>query len=355
MTIRPSKFVGRSEPAGGPPARAELGSGAAFPSAEPPPAPKAEMPDRGTGFTSVIRHLSLRGWLNWIHANHSDASLSVRTKEGAVGHIWCIGGTVVDAEWGGLPAELALEQLLLLASGSVTIDFDPVERARRISNFAHEVPGAAPEARRITRIGYTAGVFVLAALAVAAFSFGRSRASDELAYAARAPEPTRVEEAASRLLPPAPVQAPPQPPPAAAAPTGFDLPLISFAQIEVDPPYADILLDEELVGTGRISQGPIRDGRMHELRFVAAGHEARSLFFRDTPPTGRVILARISDADSEVSEPRVERPAPRRRSPPALQARPALSSPPAPSPQQAQKSPQVQVIEVDAPRVQIVE
>ncbi len=281
--------------------------------------------------------------------------MSVRAKEGAVGHIWCIGGTVVDAEWGGLPAELALEQLLLLASGSVTIDFDPVERARRISSFAHELPGAAPEARRITRIGYMVGAFVLAALAVGAFSFGRSRASGELAQAARAPEPTSVEEATPALLPPTPAPAPPHPTLGAAAPTGSGLPLISFAQIEVEPPYADILLDEEPVGTGRISQGPIRDGRMHELRFVAAGHEARSLFFRDTPPAGRVILERISVADSEVSEPRVGRPAPRRRSPPPLPARPALSSPPAPSPQQAQKSPQVQVIEVQAPRVQIVE
>jgi len=156
--------------------------------------------------------------------------------------------------------------------------------------------------------------------------------------------------------------------------------------IEVDPPRAEIWLDQELIGLGRIQLGAIPDGTLHELRFMAPGYSPKSLFFRDTPPEGRVILERLADAPviaeasmeatSEAREtPTVEggtrgaetaregeressRRALRRRAPsPPARERPAAepAPPPAAKSVQAQKSPQVQLIEVHTPRVQVLD
>src|SRR5689334_22557981 len=50
--------------------------------------PTGNAQPRAAGFTSVIRHLSLYGWLRWIHSSRSDATLRVRTENGS-GTIWC--------------------------------------------------------------------------------------------------------------------------------------------------------------------------------------------------------------------------------------------------------------------------
>jgi Domain of unknown function (DUF4388) len=384
----------------------------------------------GSGFTSVIRHLSLRGWLRWIHANRSDAALRVRTREGGSGDIWCSVGKIVDAEWGKLTAEEALQEMLGLASGSVTIDFDRVDRPCRIARPTQELlhlfearPGlgrdltqpdagpaasptgrapdqpfrnsllppsdapqaislrARPEPRRISRREYFAGSSVLAALVLTAFAFGRIRASSE-SEPASAQEPERAQQIKSGLLPPtSPASTQPGAPPAPA--TQRSLSVISFVAIEVEPADAEVWLDQALVGIGRIDLARMSDGVMHELRFVAAGHDTRSLFFLDTPPAGRVILERIgepaaraaavdnSEADTpstaaEVSPANAgggEREAvkrlPRRRAPaapPQVRERPSADPAAATAKStQGKPSPQIQLIEARTPRVQVLE
>jgi hypothetical protein len=398
--------------------------------AESAVAVSAATPERGgIGFTSVIRHLSLRGWLRWVYSNRSDATLRVRTREGGSGRIWCNGGIIIDAEWGTLGAEDALREMLSLASGAVTIDFDPVDRPRRIARGTHELlhlserghgrlsgmaqaeaalaasgaggvrsepfrsslfiplAGGAPAAhagllrprmdsRRISRGEYLAGVFLLAALAVAAFAFGRLRAASEGATLAEA-EATQTEQTRSGLLPPPPAE----------AQVSAAQPLIPFVGIEVEPPRAEIWLDQELIGLGRIQLAAIQDGQLHELRFMAPGYETKSLFFRDAPPGGRVVLSRSPEpvvisasaesppsdtsasADSTASastetsgaatEPQPERElarrAPRRRASTSAARAAAEPAPPAAKSVQAKKSPQVQLIEVQTPRVQILD
>jgi hypothetical protein len=432
-TIRPPPMMPAE--AGTPPVSAESIAPAPPSAASAFAAPPDSSERVSMGFTSVIRHLSLRGWLRWIHSNRSDATLRVRTREGGSGRIWCNAGKIVDAEWGGLGGEEAMREMLSLSSGAVTIDFDRVDRPRRISRAMHEllhvdaighgrasdiehaeaalaasvaggvrsepfrnslfVPlsgspsavhtgllGARTDPRRISRGEYLAGVFLLAALAIAAFAFGRMRAASNAAALAEA-EAMQTEQTKAGLLPPHAAQQPAET--QTITPKPLDLPLIPFVAIEVDPPRAEVWLDQELIGLGRVQLAAIRDGMMHELRFMAPGHETKRLFFRDTPPAGRVILERVAppssitqavedaagdttESESEalvddarasgsVKEHQAEREmakrAPRRRAPPP-RATPPSEPPPAKS-TQAKKSPQIQLIEVQTPRVQVLE
>lgn len=388
--------------------------------------------DRDEGFTAVIRHLSLRGWLDWIRTRSSDATLRVRTEGGAIGSIWCSGGTIIDAEWGGHAAEEALREMLLASSGTVTIDFARVERPCRIaapsqqlhvaeSSLARRVdaslaeaasltgsvrgersralprlpeasllpsagsvaPQPKPDPRRLARGTYLAGGLVLAALAVAAFAFGRLRASSELAQSSARGLAARQQTSSELAPPPAPAggaeaeEAAP-----IITPRARDLPVIPFVPVEVAPAHAEIWLDRELVGRGRLQLGAVHDGMMHELRFVAPGHETTILFFRDVPPAGRVILKRSANdhhlaaraAASEALREQAEEvsagetgggeaasDAPKRRArhsaaPPPARARPAAEERPATErPETPRMPPQVQLIEVETPRVQVLE
>jgi hypothetical protein len=252
------------------------------PTIRPPPGPASSSSlavsadRRGTGFTSVIRHLSLRGWLRWIHSNQCDATLRVRARDGGNGIIWCSAGTIVDAEWGSVVAEGAVQQMLRLGSGSVSIDFDPVDRAPRVTRPTHELlhplqagavlgesrraterhwnpsmqepafrpaltspPDSAPADieveggaerprfqwqqrlrwRHLSRGGYLLGGISFAALMLLAFIFGRSRgAHDSEFMVVGPPEPERAQQTRSGLLPPPAVAAPSAAPPAAAPP-----------------------------------------------------------------------------------------------------------------------------------------
>lgn len=326
--------------------------------------------------------------------------------------------------------------MLSLSSGAVTIDFDRVARPRRIMRATHELlhlpegssgrftdmahteaalaasaagsvrsepfrstlfmaprsePASAhatllrsrPDPRRVSRGEYLAGVLLLAALAVAAFSFGRMRAASQVVELAEA-QALQTEQTKSGLLPPLSAQHTAS---ESIRPKALDLPLIPFVAIEVDPPRAEIWLDQELIGLGRVQLAAVRDGMLHELRFTAPGHETRSVFFRDTPPAGRVILERIPDAPITADTPQeasqtadeapiaagetqaaetarqearesAKRAAPRRRaSPPPARERPAAEPAPQPASKsvQSKKSPQVQLIEVHAPRVQVLD
>jgi uncharacterized protein DUF4388 len=401
------------------------------------------VPRTGAGFTSVIRHLSLRGWLQWIAANGSDAMLRVRTRDGGNGGIWCRAGQIIDAEWGELTPEAALQEILRLSSGSVTIDFDPVDRPSRLARPVHELlsvaageqarvselarleaalaastgglardpsarkspswrppaePGVAPpnarswwpKGRRLSRREYLAAG-VLAAVLVLAFAFGRHRGSGGSDLAS-APERDRAQQTKA-LLPPPGLQKGPVAPGAAAPPRALSV--IPFVVLEIEPPNAEIWLDQARAGVGRLELAPIPDGAMHELRFVAAGYQPRSIYFVGTPPAGRVLLERATErtpsprADegtrleppangtgsapvSEAAEVAAapddlegERAAlksvPRRRAPipaPPLRARDwaaAEDPPPAAKAAPVKASPQIQVIEARTPRVKVLD
>jgi hypothetical protein len=319
--------------------RAPPAHGAASAASSPPVEGAAER--NGVGFTSVIRHLSLRGWLRWIYTNGSDAAIRVRTRAGGSGNIWCSAGSIVDADWGQLTAERALHEMLQLSSGAVTIDFDPVDRPHRIVRPMHELlrapmagpgrvsdvaqleaalaaspPGTPveqpfrnslfaaraeeghgshatplrgwPAAHRL-RAEYFGGGVLLAALVLAAFAFGRLRGAPE-GEQARAPEPERAQHTKSLLPPPSLPRAPAAAP--GVTPTPRELPVISFAALESEPANTEIWLDQALAGVGRLELAPMPDGAMHELRFVAPGYETRSLYFVGAPPAGRVLLER---------------------------------------------------------------
>jgi hypothetical protein len=424
MNVPVSKLVGTGE--GAPESRDGLGGGELSSGS----LSERDGAHREAGFTSVIHDLSLRGWLGWIDTKRSDATLSIRTAEGTSGKIWCSRGKIIDAEWEGHVAEEAVRDMLLVSSGTVTIDFDRVDRPWRVvtptdellhvagGSLAHRVDTALAEAalaasptgsvrserprpsprlpaasfppaagsatprprpapRRLSRGNYVAGALALAALAIAAFAFGRLRASSELAQS-NAREPVPMQQTRSGL----------QPPPAPAAgelavpivtPRARELPLIPFVPVEVEPAHAEIWLDRELVGRGRLQLGAIHDGMMHELRFVAPGHETTILFFRDAPPAGRVLLKRIAEDENVAAnagapgaaneahrEPTDEASAeaepegPKRRArrsvaPAPARTRPAALDPSATGQPEPRKPPQVQLIEVRTPRVQVLD
>ncbi|HEU4578709.1 MAG TPA: DUF4388 domain-containing protein [Polyangiaceae bacterium] len=370
---------------------------------------------RSLGFTSVVRHLSLRGWLRWIQSNECDATLRVRTRDGGSGCIWCSAGKVVDAEWSALSGaihraqtfsgEPALMELLRLESGSVSIDFDPVERPRRIARMtlplelesqpaapqALEPPAPEPRApapaRGLSRSEYLAGGLLLAAFVLLAFAFGRQRGAGDDAQA-MVVEPRRAQETQALLPPPQRKGSP------SAAAEPKDLSLIRFATLEVEPAGAEIWLDHSLLGLGRVELAPLLDGDLHELRFVAAGRAPRSLYFVGSPPSGRVVLEQAEPGTSQApaagaAEPAIgdelsapsapqgagaerseaspaesaaraaPRAAPRRRVAPVAAAHPAS---PARSEGAAggketpgKKAPQIQLIEAHTPRVQVLD
>ena len=371
------------------------------------------------GFTSAIGHLSLYGWLRWIHANRSDATLRVHTDEGS-GNIWCGAGEIIDAEWEGRVAEDALAEMLPCSSGAVTIDFDPVQRPRRVTTPTHQLlhvtegaptPGAAhagqiaappapsqgsaprkdrftelalllaesiapvadttsrppkppqPPQKRALRSGYIAGAAVVAALAVAGFAVGRLRATSGLARSSATEQapvaPSRPE------TPPRPAPASAAEPPA-AAPTARELLPIPFVSIEVEPSHAEIWLDRELVGRGALQLAAIQDGMLHELRFTAPEHETKTLFFRNAPPAGRVLLTHVSERDGPATraigdgaEPaaprRVARPRPAAPSSAPSRARAAPADPSPQTKPSTQRPPRVELIEVQTPRIQVLD
>jgi len=389
---------------------------------------------RGLGFTSVVRHLSLRGWLRWIQSNECDATLRVRTRDGGSGCIWCSSGKVVDAEWNAMTGasaraatfsgEPGLVELLRLESGSVSIDFDPVDRPRRIARMTLPLeeelgppaavppeppaavlpeppPAAVPRALRLSRTEYFSGGILLGAFVLLAFAFGRQRAAGDDAQG-MVVEGRREQETQALLPPPSLQKSAPRA--QSASPEPADLSLIRFATLEVEPARAEIWLDHSLLGLGHVELAPLIDGELHELRFVAEGRAPRSLYFVGSPPSGRVVLEqaepavstaasrgdtagpvvsdpavpapaapRGSEAEQSPASPRAEpsprvavRAAPRRRSaavasaaaanPPSLPAAPARSE--AASSAKAmpnKKSPQIQLIEVHTPRVQVLD
>lgn len=348
------------------------------PALDPSAAPEANA-ERAAGFTSAIRHLSLYGWLRWIHSSGSDATLRVRTENGN-GTIWCSGGRIIDAEWEGRLAEEALQEMLPRSSGAVTIDFDPVARPSRVVTPTHQLlhvseegrergpavtrqalllaESVAPVARATAhpphpgrgwarRGGYLAGALVVAGLAVVGFVVGRERATSGLAPSSAGEQAPVAPSRPNPLPQPAPTASTPDPP--IVTPKARELPTIPFVSIEVEPAHGEIWLDRELAARGALQLAAIHDGMMHELRFMAPGHETKVLFFRDAPPAGRVVLSRVTDQQVTKAS------ATKKASPPLPRTRATPAPPAPPGKPDSDRSPRIELIEVHTPRVQVLD
>jgi hypothetical protein len=62
--------------------------------------------------------------------------------------------------------------------------------------------------------------------------------------------------------------------------------------VAVEPPEAELFLDDQRLGKGTITHDLIPDGRAHTLRVTAPGFEPRTITFTDTPPPARLVLER---------------------------------------------------------------
>jgi hypothetical protein len=206
--------------------------------------------------------------------------------------------------------------------------------------------------QRFARGGYAIAVCVVAALASAAFVLGRLRASSVLE-----PSSARqhvLEQAASLEPVERPDKAEVEVP--APAPQRRELALIPFVSIEVEPAHGEIWLDRKVAGVGSVQLGAINDGALHELRFVAPEHETKTLFFRNTPPAGRVVLKRIVRKEAAAPDSkRAVRAAPAVAAAPPARPRPIVTDAPSDVRAVSNKAPRVQLIDVRIPRVEVLD
>jgi hypothetical protein len=301
-----------------------------------PAASRQPVASESTGFsatlerTLLIERGLLREQLQRIEFTQCDAIVTVESDQGH-GRVWCVAGNVIDAEWqrsdahSTLRGEEAVLQILTLREGDVSVAFVPVNRPRLIALTTRELLGralrrntrplAAPfaelEATEVrpsvqpaqrTTLFYrpeTSGVFpntlprsstwqgkvslntylaggvalvVLATIALGVRQLSSGPASDS---------------AGSEQVHVGTLKAGPTP---------------DAVEIDVVPATAEIWLDSKHIGTGRISQSPIRDGLVHQLRFVAPGYAPKSVFFRDVPAPGTVSLEPVAMADSSLKK-----------------------------------------------------
>jgi hypothetical protein len=401
-----------------------------------------EVARTSTGFSALFEHASLRDWIRRIEAAQCDA---VVTVSGELGHgqLWCVAGNVIDAEWQNTDSELrftgedAAQQILTLRGGDVSVAFVPVNRPRLIAlstpqllskatrRFDRPSPSTPPSELESTGVRpssivpthrttlfyrpTTTGIFPHAATQLTASSAHKPPLTTYLAGAvaliALGATAVGIRELALGQN---------------AGGAGAEVhvgtlkagPALPAAEIEVVPAQAEIWLDSKHVGTGRVSQGAIRDGLVHQLRFIAPGYAPKSIFFRDVPAAGKVLLEPMAAAelslkkaasrsttvdppstpgpvttnasnsaagltsaqdpvvsDSRRAERGPEARAPEARHPVAPAARPAAApshaaaNQPAASQPAASKpasppppaKPQIQVIEVRTPRVQVID
>jgi hypothetical protein len=407
-------------------------AGSAHPFPDPALSPEQDGEERlSAGFSALFEHTSLRAWIVRIEAAQSDAVVTVHSEMGH-GQLWCVAGNVIDADWqssdreGRLTGEDAAHQILTLRSGDVSVAFVSVNRPRLIALTTRQLlgkavrrsdrpslsatpselestgvrpsgsvpsqhtpllhrptagsvfPSATTESRALpaqkTPLStYLAGAVTLAALAAVALGIR------QLALGPSSELPAAGDEQVSvgTLK--------------AAAP-------LPSVELEVVPPEAEIWLDSKRVGVGRVIQGAIRDGLVHQLRFVAPGYAQKSIFFRDLPAAGKITLEPAAAADSSlrkaatlarsavpdappvaavatnasagtpgltsaqkpvVSDSRRPERSSEARSPearhsvaPAPRLTPSASTPTPPPPP---PKPQIQVIEVRTPRVQVID
>jgi hypothetical protein len=421
-----------------------LPAAAAVPSIRPAPPPEAALfhgqgvalePDdverASTGFSALFEHTSLREWIRRIESAQCDAVVTVNGELGH-GQLWCVAGNVFDATWHGIDTERGLTgedaayQILTLRRGDVSVEFVPVDRPRVIELSTRQLLGkVSRRANRPSLIMQASEVEALAARPSDAAAAQRTT----LFYR---PTTTGVFPNLATQL----TAIPPEPKPRLATYLAGAVALMTLAavafgirqlasnpsadgngveqvrvgalqaaalptvQIEVVPATAAIWLDSKRLGTGRVSQGAIRDGLVHQLRFIAPGYAPRSIFFRDLPAAGKVVLEPMASSEQSLkraaatldpvlnpapSEPVAPTNAPRHsvgltstQNPVVSNSRqadradartsaargpdpkPAVASVPRPAPPPSNPpppppKPQIQVIEERTPRVQIID
>jgi transposase-like protein len=137
------------------------------------------------------------------------------------------------------------------------------------------------------------------------------------------------------------------------------LPPSYVVEVRAEPTDAEIWLDGHKVATGRFRTLLARDRSAHELQVISEGHVPRELFFVDSPPPSEVRLQRLPQP---AAAPAPEAAAPRRArhgSTPSAkaaalrraenEARDALAG------VRRRGEPRVDIIEGDAPTVQVIE
>ena len=300
-----------------------------------PAASRQSVADESTGFsatlerTLLIERALLREQLQRIEFAQCDAIVTVESDQGH-GRVWCVAGNVIDAEWqradvyATLRGEEAVLQILTLREGDVSVAFVPVNRPRLIALSTRDLLGRA--LRRNTRPfsapfseRETTGVRPSVQPAQRTTLFYRPETSGVFPNALPLPAPRSspwrnkvslntylaggvaivvlativlgIRELSSN--------------PSSDSEGGEQVhvgtlkagPAPDAVEIEVVPATAEIWLDSKHIGTGSVSQAPIRDGLVHQLRFVAPGYAPKSVFFRDVPAAGTVTLEPTAAAD----------------------------------------------------------
>lgn len=274
--------------------------------------------------TLLIERALLREHLLRIEFSQCDAIVTIESDQGH-GRVWCVAGNAIDAEWqprdtqATARGEEAVLQILTLREGDVSVAFVPVNRTRLIALSTRELlgralrrtarpfaapfaeleatgvrasvqpsqrtssfyrqepsgvfPNASPRSRAVPKVSlntYLAGGVALLALATAVLGIRQlgSGAGSEVA---------RNEQVQVGTL--------------RASPTD------EAVLLQVVPAEAEIWLDSKHIGTGSVTQGAIRDGLVHQLRFLAPGYAPKSLFFRDLPAPGTVTLEPMATSE----------------------------------------------------------
>jgi hypothetical protein len=240
--------------------------------------------------------------------------------------------------------------------------------------------------QRSVRSEYAKAVIAIAALAVAAFVLGRLGASRLPAPSSARPSVPLQPASGAAVTHPGLAKLEAEPRAVAAQPGAHAA--IPFVQVAVEPPHGEIWLDQTVAGVGSVQLGAIDDGSLHELRFMAPGYETTTLFFRNTPPPGRVVLRRMARHAAADSAPaarsdtaRSEVPTTHRRDPPSVdrvtrrvdaevepsnavapvaaqpapRARPSAGDAPSDASAAPQLLPRVKLIEVHIPRVEVLD
>lgn len=298
-----------------------------------PAASRQSVADESTGFsatlerTLLIERALLREQLQRIEFTQCDAIVTVESDQGH-GRVWCVAGNVIDAEWqrgdvhATLRGEEAVLQILTLREGDVSVAFVPVNRPRLIALSTRDLLGRA--LRRNTRPFQapfsereTTGVRPSVQPAQRTTLFYRPETSgvfpNALPHARSTPWQNKVSlntylaggvaivVLATIVLGIRQLSSGPSSDSEGGEQVHVGTlkagPIPDAVEIEVVPATAEIWLDSKHIGTGSVSQAPIRDGLVHQLRFVAPGYAPKSVFFRDVPAAGTVTLEPMAAAD----------------------------------------------------------
>ncbi len=315
---------------------------------------------------SVMLQAKLGDEQRCYHLNADTRSTTISLSPAELGVVQCFKGArslrevMATSEHGDFETLTALARLidksLLVPTGLSEQPSGARETTAKMTSIASFLPLAAtraPEDPAPSRwvwasLGALAGIV----LVPTAFWLG-AKLSNTYAPAAAAPP------AALAALEPAP-----------------PLPSSYSVTARVEPSTADIVLDGHKVGTGRFSIELPKNGTTHELRVLADGFVPALLLFLDAAPPGEIRLERLpSPASAEADVSLAPRPArgfgkevsaalvgrapaavtradrPR----PAAPAKPPVTSTPEGAEASKKTVPDVQIIDTDPPKIQVIE